>query len=90
MDSVGAEREVPMDDIVEVGVYADAADGRRGAPLYLRTHRVRAGAQRITVTVPGEVMSPEASKSTDVVSRLVPSSWSIERSHEPGAVFVYV
>jgi hypothetical protein len=42
-----------MDDLVEVGVYAAGADGARGAPLYLALHRVRAGAQRITVTVAG-------------------------------------
>jgi len=53
VDSVGVEREILMDDVVEVGVYgADGANGAQGAPLYLRTHRVRAGDQRITVTVP--------------------------------------
>jgi ABC-type transport system involved in multi-copper enzyme maturation permease subunit len=52
VDSAGVETERPMDDVVEIGVYAadGAADGR---PLYRRTHRVRAGRQRITVTVPG-------------------------------------
>jgi ABC-2 type transport system permease protein len=54
-DSVGNETEVPMDDLVEVGVFAPAADGEdRGAPLYLRRHRIRSGRQTITVVVPRE------------------------------------
>ncbi len=35
-------------------------------------------------------MTPAASKVTAVVSRLVPSSWSIDRSQAPGPVLVYV
>ena len=54
VDSMGAETEVPMDDLVEVGVFAAAEDGEVGEPLYLRTHRVRSGEQSITVTVPGK------------------------------------
>jgi ABC-2 type transport system permease protein len=54
VDSVGVETEVPMNDLVEVGVFAAAADGGLGDPLYLRMHRVRSGEQRITVTVPGK------------------------------------
>ena len=54
VDSVGVETEVPMNDLVEVGVFAAAEDGGAGAPLYLRVHRVRSGEQRITVTVPGK------------------------------------
>jgi ABC-2 type transport system permease protein len=50
-DSIGNETEVPMNDLVEIGVFA--ADGPAGgAPLYLRRHRVRGGRQTITVTVP--------------------------------------
>jgi aminopeptidase N len=52
VDSVGVETEVPMNDLVEVGVFAAAEDGGLGEPLYLRVHRVRSGEQRITVTVP--------------------------------------
>ena len=52
VDSAGAETEVPMDDLVEVGVFAAAEDGGLGEPLYLRMHRIRSGEQRITVTVP--------------------------------------
>ncbi|HET7461383.1 MAG TPA: hypothetical protein VFJ82_09035 [Longimicrobium sp.] len=49
-DSAGEEREVPMDEWVEVGVFAPGA--APGDPLYVRKHRIRSGAQTITVTVP--------------------------------------
>jgi hypothetical protein len=52
VDEEGAETEVPMDDWVEVGAFTDADEGRPGEPLYLETHRVRSGLQRITVTLP--------------------------------------
>ncbi|HWM89412.1 MAG TPA: M1 family aminopeptidase [Thermoanaerobaculia bacterium] len=52
VDSVGIETEVPMDDLVEVGVFTLAEDGGLGDPLYMRMHRVRSGEQQITVTVP--------------------------------------
>jgi ABC-2 type transport system permease protein len=55
-DSVGNETEVPMDDLVEIGVFADGdgdGDGDGfGAPLYLQRHRIRSGKQTIRVTVP--------------------------------------
>ncbi len=52
-DSIGNETAVPMNDLVEIGVFAPAAGGEsRGAPLYLRRHRIRGGRQTITVTVP--------------------------------------
>jgi ABC-type transport system involved in multi-copper enzyme maturation permease subunit len=54
-DSVGNETEVPMNDLVEVGVFAGPQKGGGpGEPLYLRRHRVRGGAQTIVVTVPRE------------------------------------
>jgi ABC-2 type transport system permease protein len=50
----GVEKELPMDEWVEVGVFAptreQAADF--GATLYLQKHRIRSGRQTITVTVP--------------------------------------
>ncbi|HEV2146160.1 MAG TPA: M1 family aminopeptidase [Longimicrobiaceae bacterium] len=49
-DSVGNETEVPMNDLVEIGVFAPG-DGP-GEPLYLERHRIRSGAQTIRVTVP--------------------------------------
>jgi hypothetical protein len=56
-DSVGNETEVPMNDLVEIGVFAAAggaqsASGASGAPIYLQRHRIRTGRQTITVIVP--------------------------------------
>jgi hypothetical protein len=50
VDEAGVEADVPMDEWVEVGVYA--ADDGTSEPLYLRKHRVRSGRQAISVTVP--------------------------------------
>jgi len=47
VDEAGVETEVPMDDWVEVGVFAE------GQP-YVQKHRIRSGKQTITVTVPGK------------------------------------
>jgi len=54
VDSDGVETELPMDDLVEIGIYAAAHGSDNGDPLHLRMHRVSSGAQRITVTVPRE------------------------------------
>ena len=64
-DSIGNEIEVPMNDLVEIGVFgtatsatATSAPAREGdgpgEPLYLERHRIRSGKQTITVTVPRE------------------------------------
>lgn len=50
IDHTGQEREVPMNDLLEVGLYEE--DKSLGEPLYLRMHRIRPGAQTIRVTVP--------------------------------------
>jgi ABC-2 type transport system permease protein len=51
-DGAGNETSVPMNDLVEIGVFADPADGASDdAPLYLRQHRIRDGRQTITVEV---------------------------------------
>jgi ABC-2 type transport system permease protein len=47
-DAAGAEAEVPMDDLVQVGVFAGSDE------LYMQTHRIPAGKQTITVVVPRE------------------------------------
>ncbi|HEU4559032.1 MAG TPA: M1 family aminopeptidase [Longimicrobium sp.] len=53
-DSVGNHTEVPMNDWVEIGVFGADPNGETlGRPLYLRKHRLRAGQQTVTVTVPG-------------------------------------
>jgi ABC-type transport system involved in multi-copper enzyme maturation permease subunit len=53
-DSAGVERAVPMDDWIAVGVFAPAGGRGPQAPLYLQKHRIRAGRQTITVTVPAQ------------------------------------
>ncbi|MBW3628777.1 MAG: hypothetical protein KY464_05700, partial [Gemmatimonadetes bacterium] len=52
-DSLGNEREVPMRDLVDVGVFAPNAEDDKalGEPLYLRKHRLTGGAQTVRVTV---------------------------------------
>lgn len=52
-DRDGAESEVPMDDMVEIGVFAPGEE-RLGEALHLERHRIRSGSQTIRVTVPRE------------------------------------
>ena len=53
VDTAGAETDMPMNDLVEIGVFAPADSGQaRGELLYRALHRVRTGAQTITVSVP--------------------------------------
>jgi hypothetical protein len=52
VDTAGAETVMPMDDLIEIGVYAPAEDHESpGRPLYLAMHRIRTGSQTITITV---------------------------------------
>jgi ABC-2 type transport system permease protein len=52
-DSLGAEREAPMRDLVDVGVFArnERDGGELGEPLYLGKHRLTAGARTVRVVV---------------------------------------
>ncbi|GHA61864.1 ABC transporter permease/M1 family aminopeptidase [Pontibacter akesuensis] len=50
VDRTGSEREVPMNDWLEVGIYEEGKTLRE--PLYLQMHRIRSGEQTIKVTVP--------------------------------------
>jgi hypothetical protein len=53
VDTAGGETDVPMNDRVEIGVFAPAEDGESpGRPLYLAMHRIGTGPQTITITVP--------------------------------------
>src|SRR5690606_27087483 len=55
VDEAGVETEVPMDELIEIGVFADAGEGGElSEPLYLEMHRIRSGLQTLTVTVPRE------------------------------------
>ncbi len=52
-DSAGVEMEVPIEEWVELGVFAAAGAGEiLGKPMYVRKHPIRSGTQTITVTVP--------------------------------------
>jgi hypothetical protein len=51
VNTAGVETEVPMDDLIEVGVFEAANPGRASEPLYLHMHRVPSGEHRITVMV---------------------------------------
>ena len=54
-DSAGVETILPMDEWVEIGVFAGAGQGGElSEPIYLQKHRIRGGEQTITVTVPRE------------------------------------
>jgi hypothetical protein len=53
-DSIGNTTPMPMDDLVEVGVFVEqpGKPNGLGEPLYLKQHRIRSGRQTITVVVP--------------------------------------
>jgi ABC-2 type transport system permease protein len=53
-DSAGVETELPMDEWVEVGIFGAAGQGKGelSATLHRQQHRIRSGAQTITLTVP--------------------------------------
>ena len=40
-----------MNDLIEVGVYGDEGSATRGVQLYRSMHRIKVGAQQITVLV---------------------------------------
>ncbi|GAB4036209.1 ABC transporter permease/M1 family aminopeptidase [Spirosoma gilvum] len=50
IDNAGIEHDVPMNDWLEVGLYAKSNGVDQ--PLYLQMHRIRSGKQTIQVTVP--------------------------------------
>ncbi|HKV08395.1 MAG TPA: M1 family aminopeptidase [Thermoanaerobaculia bacterium] len=52
-DSAGKETEVPIEEGIEIGVFAPARPGELlGQPLHVQKHRVRSGTQTITIVVP--------------------------------------
>lgn len=56
VDEAGIETEAPMNELVEIGIFAPAepGQGELSAPLHLQQHRIRSGPQTITVTVPSK------------------------------------
>ncbi|MBD2703402.1 hypothetical protein IC229_22350 [Spirosoma sp. BT702] len=57
VDSMGRETNVPMNDWIEIGVFAPAKNGQKtGLPIYLQKKRIRFGKQRITVMVPDKLI----------------------------------
>lgn len=53
VDPAGVETEMPMDEWVQIGVFAPTGTGAEfGETLYLQMRRIRSGEQTITVTVP--------------------------------------
>ena len=53
VDEAGVETEVPMDDWIEVGVFAVPEKGETSdQALYMEKHRIRSGRQSLTVIVP--------------------------------------
>lgn len=53
VDTEGVETEIPMDDLIEIGVFAPSEAGEApGSPRHLAMHRIRTGPQTITITVP--------------------------------------
>jgi aminopeptidase N len=68
VDALGKEAEVPMDDLVDIGVFARPGAGEaRGEPLYLRQHRLRSGRQSVVVTV----ARPPAQAGVDPYKKLI-------------------
>lgn len=53
-DSLGKLTEIPMDDLVDIGVFAPGKGDELGAPLYLKQQRIHTGQQTIVITVPTE------------------------------------
>jgi ABC-type transport system involved in multi-copper enzyme maturation permease subunit len=52
VDSAGVETRLPMDEWVEIGIFAPAGPNEElGKPIYVQKHRIRSGKQTITVTV---------------------------------------
>ncbi|HYC86277.1 MAG TPA: hypothetical protein VEB86_13685 [Chryseosolibacter sp.] len=53
-DSLGVESDVAVDEWLPIGVFASPEPGHDevSAPIYYQKHRIRSGAQTITITVP--------------------------------------
>jgi hypothetical protein len=55
IDEIGNETHVPMNDWIEIGVFAAPEKGKElDKVLYLQKHRIHTGQQTITLTVPNK------------------------------------
>jgi hypothetical protein len=53
VDNAGGKTDVPVDDRMEIGLFAPAEAGDRlGEPIYMQMHHISSAEQTITVTVP--------------------------------------
>ncbi|MQA92727.1 MAG: hypothetical protein GEU90_21305 [Gemmatimonas sp.] len=68
-DSVGHETETPMDDFVEIGVFAPGTAENLGVPLHQQRHRIRSGKQTIRITVPREPARAGIDPSSKLIDR---------------------
>jgi aminopeptidase N len=50
-DKVGKQTEIPMNDLIEIGVFGDGKNGALSEPLYLERQRIQSGKQTIRVVV---------------------------------------
>jgi hypothetical protein len=54
-DSAGVEKEVPVTELIEIGIFAPAQPGEiLGKTLHIEKHRIHSGIQSIEVIVPGK------------------------------------
>jgi hypothetical protein len=65
-DGAGKDVEVPMDDMVDVGVFGYAP----GEPLYLKSHGIRGGTQTISITVPEKPARVEVDPFRKLIERV--------------------
>ena len=70
-DSIGKEAEVPMNDLVDIGVFAEPKDGAPVDTLYFRQHRLKSGRQTLTLTMPAYSGSATVRARVDPTSRLI-------------------
>ncbi|MFD3003441.1 hypothetical protein ACFS7Z_23990 [Pontibacter toksunensis] len=55
IDAEGVEKDVPLNDWVQIGLFAPANElSGSDEPVYMKKHRIRSGRQKIKVTVPAK------------------------------------
>ena len=64
-DGIGVETATPMNDLVEVGVFASGKDD----PFYLTRHRIRTGKQTLRIIVPQEPLRAGVDPNRKLIER---------------------